>query len=46
MALYKDYEKAMNESNLEAYLALLHDDFTVTVINPETHFLKVNGRKW
>jgi ketosteroid isomerase-like protein len=30
MAIYKDYEKAMNESNLEAYLNLLHDDFTVT----------------
>ena len=30
MAIYKDYEKAMNENNLEAYLNLLHDDFTVT----------------
>ena len=29
MAIYKDYEKAMNESNLEAYLNLLHDDFTL-----------------
>ena len=30
MAIYKNYEKALNESNLEAYLALLHVDFTVT----------------
>ena len=30
MAIYKDYEKAMNESNLEDYLHLLHNDFTVT----------------
>ena len=43
MALYKDYEKAMNESNLEAYLALLRDDFTVTFHKSGNTFSK---REW
>jgi len=40
MASYKDYEKAMNERNLEAYLALLHDDFTVTFHKSGNTFAK------
>lgn len=30
MSIYNDYKKAMNEDDVSAYLALLHDDFTVT----------------
>lgn len=30
MAIYDEYMKAMDDSNLEAYLDLLHDEFTVT----------------
>ena len=30
MAIYNAYKKAMNDSDLDAYLSLLHDDFTVT----------------
>lgn len=40
MAIYDDYMKAMNDSNLEAYLALLHDDFTVTFHKSGNKFAK------
>ena len=30
MSIYNDYKKAMDEDDVSAYLALLHDDFTVT----------------
>lgn len=30
MTLYQHYKRAMDDSDLDAYLALLHDDFTVT----------------
>ena len=40
MALYKDLKKAMDESDVHAYLALLHDDFTVTFHKSGNSFTK------
>ena len=30
MSIYNSYSQAMSDNDLDAYLALLHDDFTVT----------------
>ena len=40
MLIYDAYKKAMSDSNIEAYLALLHDDFTVTFHKSGNSFSK------
>ena len=40
MALYNDLKKAMDESDVHGYLALLHDDFTVTFHKSGNSFSK------
>ena len=40
MSLYADYKQAMDNKDLEAYLALLHDDFTVVFHKSGNSFSK------
>ena len=40
MSIYNDYKKAMDEDDVSAYLALLHDDFTVTFHKSGNSFSK------
>ena len=40
MTIYDTYNKAMQESDLTAYLDLLHDDFTVTFHKSGNKFTK------
>lgn len=40
MSLYQHYKKAMDDSDVEAYLDLLHDDFTVVFHKSGNSFSK------
>ena len=40
MSLYQHYKKAMDDSDVEAYLKLLHDDFTVVFHKSGNSFSK------
>ena len=45
MSLYNAYKKAMDDSDVETYLSLLHDDFTVVFHKSGRSFSKMNGRR-
>ena len=46
MSLYEKYQQVMNDNDVDAYLALLHDDFTVTFHKSASRFQKMNGLRW